>query len=68
MAWSAKLEAGGIGFHHAVKHQKTGAWIGEQSAIVGLVIERLEEIGVRGEGAVSIGLQRGRCADGLPKA
>ncbi len=42
---SANLQAGGIGSHHAVLHQRHRVhFVGEQAVIVGLIGEGLEEI------------------------
>ena len=56
----AQLQAGSVGFHHAIAHQRDGMHrVGKNAAIVGLVVEGLEEIGGRrAERAVGVGLER----------
>ena len=42
----ANLQAGGIGSHHAILHQRDGMhFVRKQPTVVGLIVERLEEIG-----------------------
>src|SRR6266702_6857923 len=56
----AELKAGGIGFHHAVTHQRDGMhFVRKNAVVVRLVIKRLEKIGGdRSERAVSEGFER----------
>ena len=56
----AELKAGGIGFHHAVMHQRHRMhFVRKNAVIVRLVVKRLEKIGGdRSERAVSEGFER----------
>jgi hypothetical protein len=58
----AELKAGGIGFHHAVAHQRNRMhFVGKNAVVVWLVLKRLEEIrSRRTERAIGESLQ---CAD-----
>ena len=57
---SANLQARGIGFHHAILHQRNRMhFVGKQAAVIGLIAERLEEVcGGRAERAIRVGLER----------
>ena len=65
----AKLQAGGVGSHHAVLHQRNRMhFVGEQAVVVGLVAEGFEEVcGGRSQGAVGVGLERADAKIGAAK-